>query len=272
MTDPAPTSPEPATYTNLRTNVEDFVGVITLDRPPVNALNGALAAEIASAAMEMEKGVKDRRVRVVVLDAAGEHFCAGADLKERNGMPESEVADAVRAIRGAVDAIYRISAPVIAAIHGRSYGGGFELALAADIRVLADNAEVGLREVTLGIMPGAGGTQRLPRIVGEGVALEWITTGRSIPADEAQRSGAASAVVPAGELAGTVSHIASQIAANAPLAVQAAKKAVRDGMRMGVEDALALEWEAYETTIPTRDRREGLRAFAEKRTPRYTGE
>ena len=259
-------------YANLHIGVRDFIGVMTLDRPPVNALDRSLISEIAAAADEMEKEVAARMVRSVVLNASGRHFCAGADLKERLNLHESDVVNVVSAIREAVEAVYNISVPVIAAVQGHAYGGGFELALAADIRVLANDAEVGLKEVTLGIMPGAGGTQRLPRIVGQGVALEWVTTGRSVPADEALRAGVANAVVPADDLAGTVAGIAGQIAANAPVAVQLAKKAVREGQSMGLEDALALEWEAYQTTIPTRDRQEGLKAFAEKRKPEYKGE
>ena len=161
--------------------------------------------------------------------------------------------------------------PVIAAIKGSALGGGLELALAADIRIAAIDSRMGLKEVTLAIMPGAGGTQRLARIVGIGLALDWITTGRDVSPDEALRAGLISEIVAENRLLNRATELAGKIAENGPVGVQAAKKALREGYDMPFKESLEIEWAEYLKTIPTMDRLEGLKAFSEKRKPNYKG-
>lgn len=254
--------------------LEDGIGHLELNRPPVNALGRRLIAGMHAAALRINEMIQSRQedLRVVVLSAAGKHFCAGADLKERRVMPETEVAEAVDATRDMVSAIAAIRVPVIAAVQGSALGGGMELALAADIRLLAASAKMGLRETALAIIPGAGGTQRLPRLIGAAHALYWIATGRVFPAADCLRFGVATAVVPDAELRPATLTLAREIAANGPLAVQAAKEAVHRGMSVPLEDGLEIERQCYAKIIPTRDRIEALEAFQEKRRPVFTGE
>jgi len=211
-------------------------------------------------------------VRVAILRADGRNFCAGADLKERLGLPESEVEQAVLGIRGAVEALAAIKVPTVAAIQGTAAGGGMELALAADIRVVADTARMGLRETALAIIPGAGGTQRLSRLIGPSNALLWISTARLFDATECLRVGVANLIVAESELERSTMQLAREIAANGPLAVQLAKSAVRAGLHLDLQQALDLEWQHYRQVIPTSDRREALEAFNEKRPPVFKGE
>ena len=248
-----------------------FISEIVLNHPPVNALNSEMVLEIANAAEQVKSQIEKRKVRVVILRSEGKHFCAGADLKERLSVAESEVADRVKSIRKAVDSIWALKTPVIAAINGSALGGGLELALAADIRIASLESRMGLKEVVLAIMPGAGGTQRLSRIVGIGIALDWISTGRDISPEEALRAGLISDAVPEDQLLDKAKEIALAIAENGPVGVQAAKKALREGYDLPFEEALEIEWAEYLKTIPTKDRFEGLQAFSEKRKPDYKG-
>ena len=255
----------------LSYKVEDHIGVLTLNRPPVNALNRGLVAELAQAAERIEAQVQANEVRAVVLAAEGKYFCAGADLKERLGMPEEEVAPTVRNIGNSVRKLAEISVPTIAALQGSAFGGGFEVALAADIRIVVDTAQLGLRETALAIIPAAGGTQRLTRLVGPSNAVLWVTTARLFSAQEALQQGAVNEVVPADRLLPRALEIAREIAANGPLAVRQAKRAVLGGLGLPLDQALEFEFECYQKIIPTRDRVEGLQAFKEKRPPRYEG-
>jgi len=170
-----------------------------------------------------------------------------------------------------VESIWAIKVPVIAAINGSALGGGLELALAADIRIASLDSRMGLKEVLLAIMPGAGGTQRLSRIVGIGIALDWISTGRDISAEEALRAGLISDAVPEEQLLEKAIDIAYKIAENGPIGVRAAKKAIREGFDLPFEESLEIEWAEYLKTISTKDRLEGLQAFSEKRKPVYKG-
>lgn len=256
----------------LRYSKENFIGRLTIDRPPVNALNRALVGEIFSAANLVNADVERRSVRVVVIQAEGKNFCAGADLKERIGVAESDVEKVVEGIRSAIEAIAEIKVPTIAAIQGTAAGGGMELALAADIRIAADTAKMGLRETALAIIPGAGGTQRLTRLIGYSNALLWISTARLFDAEECLRYGVVSQVVSEADLEKTVQHIAGDIIANGPLAVQLAKAAMLGGAHLDLQQALELEWQHYKKVIPTHDRREALVAFKEKRPPVFKGE
>jgi enoyl-CoA hydratase/carnithine racemase len=261
-----------AEFQFVRYGIENHLGRIIINRPPVNALNRVLVGELFAAAKLVHRDVERRSVRVVVLQADGKNFCAGADLKERAGIPESEVEDAVKSIREAIEAMAEIKVPTIAAVQGTAAGGGMELALAADIRVVADTAKMGLRETALAIIPGAGGTQRLSRLIGYSNALLWISTARLFDASDCLRYGVASMVVPEAELESAVLRLASEITANGPFAVQLAKSAILGGAHLELKQALELEWQHYKQVIPTHDRREALAAFNEKRPPLFKGE
>ena len=255
----------------VRLKNDSFIAEIVLDNPPVNALGSETVIELFEATEQISDWIKSRQTRVVILRSKGKHFCAGADLKERLKLDDSEVSVAVKKIRKAVDGIWNIRVPVLALIHGVALGGGMELALAADIRLAADDSKMGLKEVSLAIMPGAGGTQRLPRIVGMGKALEWITTAKDISPEEGLKSGLLNEIMPANNLLERGLELAKSIASNGPIGVQSAKKAVRDGFDRKYEDAMEIEWSEYLKTVPTQDRLEGLNAFKDGRSPKYEG-
>jgi enoyl-CoA hydratase/carnithine racemase len=244
---------------------------LTLNRPEaLNAFDrpllGRLGAEVAAIR-------SDRTVRCLIVTGAGaKAFSAGADLKERRGMTLEETRQYVHLIRTTFDAVARLPFPTIAAINGVAFGGGMELALACDLRLMAEPAEVGLTEVAVGIMPGAGGTQRLPRLVGPTRAKDMIFTARRIGAVEAERIGLVNAVVPAERLAAAALELAQRVAAQAPLAVRQAKHAIDAGLDVGLASGLDIEAVAYSRLVTTQDRVEGLAAFAEKRKPIYRGE
>ena len=256
----------------LNYRIEDYIAVLTINRPPVNALNRELVAEIRLSAEQVATDVIESKVRAVIIKAEGKYFCAGADLKERMGMREEEVGPTVRNTSAAMEKIAQIPVPTIAALHGSAMGGGFEVALSADIRIVANTAQLGLRETALAIIPGAGGTQRLTRLVGPSNAILWITTARLFTAEEALQQGAVNFVTSEGDLMSKAWEIASEIAKNGPLAVQQAKKAILTGIAKSLETGLEIEHACYERIIPTRDRREGLQAFKEKRSPDYKGQ
>ena len=215
----------------------------------------------------------DSDVRVVILTGAGEKaFCAGADLKERRGMTDHEVKKTVRLIGSTVNEVEALPQPVIAALNGVAFGGGLELALACDLRIGALEASVGLTETSLAIIPGAGGTQRLPRLIGVGKAKELIFTSKRLTAEEAEAIGILEYVVPRTQLLEKALELAESIAKNAPLALIQAKTAINQGMEVDLATGLKIEELAYQSLIPTEDRLEGLRAFAEKRPPQYKGQ
>ena len=187
-------------------------------------------------------------------------------------MDEGAVAGFHRAIRAAFDGLEALPQPVIAAINGAALGGGLELALACDLRVAAEGAELALPEVGLGIIPGAGGTQRLPRVVGLALAKELILTARRVTAAEALSMGLVGQVVPADQLQAAALALAERVARNAPISLRQAKRAIDRGLALPMSEALDLENKLYQACIPTADRQEALRAFAEKRAPVFTGE
>jgi enoyl-CoA hydratase/carnithine racemase len=209
----------------------------------------------------------------VVLTGQGDRaFCAGADLKERARMTPEEVHGFHAAVREGFTGIERAPQTFVAAINGFALGGGLELALACDLRVLAEGAEVGLPEVSLGIIPGAGGTVRLPRVVGLARAKDLILTGRRVGAAEALAMGLVSRVVPPALLREEAVALAEQVARNAPISLRQAKRAVDEGVELPLDEALALENRLYQACLASKDRVEALRAFAEKRPPVFTGE
>lgn len=248
-----------------------YVELWTLNRPEVrNAIGRAMAGELIGL---LARTVEDRELRAVVITGAGgEAFCAGADLKERAQMSEAEVRAFLAGLRDALRALERSDKVFIAAVNGAALGGGTELALACDLRVAVPDASFGLTEVTLGIIPGGGGTQRLPRLIGPGRAKDVILTGRRIGAEEAYRLGMVNRLVETRSAVEEGLELARTIAKNAPIAVAAAKHAVDEGTGLAMDEALALEHRYYERTLGTRDRLEGLNAFRQRRAPRFTGE
>src|SRR3954462_14309565 len=243
---------------------------ITLNRPAVrNALSLDVNTRLQEIAVELEP---DDDVRAIVITGAGEHaFCAGADLRERRGVPAGESGPYINPISGAINSWGELRKPTIAAMNGSAFGGGLELALACDFRVLVDGAEVGLTEVRLGIMPGAGGTQRLPRIVGEARAKEMILLGRRVPIAKALAIGLVHDVVPRGQLHAAVEGMLAELAGCAPLSVIHAKSAVERGASLPLEQGLDIERQCYDVTLYSADRDEGLAAFAAGRPPVYQG-
>jgi methylglutaconyl-CoA hydratase len=248
----------------------DGVCTLTLNRPAAaNALSRELVGALSQA---LTRARDDARVRVVVLTGAGDRsFCAGADLKERRAMSLEETRSFLRSLGGVVDAVAAFPRPVIAALNGAAFGGGLELALACDFRVAAETVELGLVETRLGIIPGAGGTQRLARIAGLAVAKELILTGRRVGAARAKELGIVSEVVPAAALPAATARLAAELAGAGPLAVEQAKRAIDGGFALPLPEALAHERACYEVVLASADRNEGLAAFAEKRPPKFQG-
>jgi len=257
-------------YETLVYDVAEHVATLTLNRPDVhNAMNDAMRRELTRC---FEALAVDDDVKVVVVTGAGEKaFSAGADIRE---FVAPLVPVQFRERRRRVDfrqAMDGCPQPILAAVNGFALGGGLELALACDIRVAAATATLGLTEINLAIIPGGGGTQRLPRLVGRGKALEMILTGARIPADEALRIGLVERVVPAGEALKATLELARTMAAKAPVALRYAKEAVVKGLELPLADGLRLEGDLSTLLRTTDDRVEGAKAFLEKRAPRWTG-
>ncbi|MBA2879628.1 enoyl-CoA hydratase/carnithine racemase [Anoxybacillus kamchatkensis] len=255
----------------LYSTIDAGVAVVTLNRPDAaNALSLKMLNELQRIQAELKL---NRNVRAVIVTGAGQKtFCAGADLKERAKMNETQVRQTVALIRETINGFEQLPQPVICALNGGAFGGGLELALACDIRIAAEHATMGLTETALGIIPGAGGTQRLPRLIGIGRAKEMICTARRVSAQEAERIGLVERVVSAEQLLDEAFTIATAISNNAPIAVAQAKAAINHGVQVDMHTGLVIEQMAYERTIHTNDRLEGLRAFKEKRKPVYKGE
>jgi enoyl-CoA hydratase/carnithine racemase len=214
----------------------------------------------------------DLSIRAILITGAGDKaFCAGADLKERKTMAKERVPEFVKNIRRTMDDFEALPQPTIAVVNGFAFGGGMELLLACDLRVCAPHAQFGLTETSLAIIPGAGGTQRLPRLVGRSRAKDLILTARKIDALEAERIGLVNRIAPEGKLHDAALELAATIAGNGPVAVRAAKHAIDHGCELPIEQGLEVEARAYERVLPTQDRLEALAAFAEKRKPRYSG-
>ena len=245
--------------------------LLTLDRPEVaNAMNTQMGRDLL--ALFDEVNAVPAQQRCIVLTGAGERaFCAGGDLKERNGMTDEAWQDQHLLFERMVRAFAGCPVPVIGAVNGAAYAGGCELALLCDFIYAAETARFALTEVTLGIMPGAGGTQTLARAVGERRAKEIILTGKPFGAAQAEQWGMVSRVLPQAELLPAALATAETIAHNAPISVRQAKLAISRGMNMSLADGLALEIEAYHRMVPTEDRREGIAAFNEKRPPQFRG-
>lgn len=254
----------------VKVEVEDGIAMLTLMRAEAaNALSIQMLHEMNEA---LEAIQYDRSIRVVIVTGDGEKaFCAGADLKERNGMSEEQVRKTVALIGKTISHFETLAQPVIAALNGVAFGGGLELALACDIRIASSHVKLGLTETALGIIPGAGGTQRLPRLIGVGKAKELIYTARRLSADEAFTYGIVEHVVAPQELVVKAKALAAEMAKNAPLSLIQAKTAINQGMQTDIATGLQIESLAYSRLLYTEDRVEGLKAFQEKRAPLYSG-
>lgn len=260
-----PDQPELVTLTRE----EDLVW-LTINRPEVmNCLSFPTLRRFRTLLAELRE---DLTIRCVVITGAGEKaFCAGADLKERKTMPLELVPRFVKNIRRLMDDIEALPQPTIAAVNGFAFGGGTEVMLACDLRVAIESATFGLTETALAIIPGAGGTQRLPRLIGKSRAKDLILTARRIQAKEAYRMGLVNRVAADGALEAVTREVARAIAANGPVAVRAAKAAVDEGLEVSQTEGLEIEARCYERTLSTEDRLEALAAFAEKRKPDFKG-
>lgn len=262
----------PQEYTALTLQQDGPYSIVTLNRPErMNALSKQLLIEIGQVFRAL---ATDKNTRVVVLTGAGEKaFCAGADLKERQGMSENDVRGLLRLYRESFGAIDRCPKPVVAAINGVALGGGFEVALSCDLRVVAKGAIVGLPETSLAIIPGAGGTQRLSRLIGPARAKELILLAKKCDAEQALALGLVTAVAPAGQpVVDAAKELTASLASGAPIAFAAAMEAIDLGFERDFESGLDLEQLCYERTLVSADRREALAAFSEKRKPSYKGE
>ncbi len=257
----------------LQRELQDGILTLTINRPKaLNCFNMPLLRVFGEIVHEI---ALDKAVRVVIITGSTQGknaFSTGADLKERAGMSPDEVLLFISTIRNLFTAVEELPKPVIAAVNGYAFGGGLELALACDIRLASESAIVGLTETSLAVIPGAGGTQRLPRVVGVARAKEMILRARRIKAPEGLQIGLFLDVLEPDRLLPGAREIAEEIRANAPVALAQAKYAVNKGSEVSLPVGLAIESNAYAVTIPTKDRIEGLTAFREKRKPVYTGE
>ena len=253
-------------------NPQAHVLQVTLNRPEVaNAFNTQMATDLMQCFEQLAQDPGDNRC--VILTGAGERaFCAGGDLKERDGMSNAAWTAQHLVYERLIRAVVDCPLPLIAAVNGAAFGGGCELAAAVDFVYASDNARFAMTETSLGIIPGAGGTQTLPRAMGERRAKELILSARRFDAAEAKEWGLVNEVFAPDQLLEEALQTASRIVANAPIAVRQAKQAIHRGLQMPLADGLVYEIEAYNHTVPTDDRREGVRAFNEKRLPDFKGE
>ncbi len=242
----------------VRLEIADGVGTIRLDRPKMNAINAQLRTELAEVALEA--GGRDE-VRAVVLYGGERIFAAGADIKEMSGLSYAEMLAWGTGLQDALKVVARLPKPVVAAVTGFALGGGFELALAADFRILGERAKVGVPEITLGVMPGAGGTQRLTRLVGPAKAKDLVFSGRQVTAPEALTLGIADEVVPDGQVYEAALARAASYARGPAVALRSAKQAIDDGLELDLDSALRLESALFAGLFATEDQRAGMASF-----------
>ncbi len=260
-----------AIFENILVDKERALGIVTLNRPTVlNALNTKLLGELSFALLELERNAD---IRAIIITGAGEKaFAAGADISELNALGSAGAgADQARMGQSITRQIERLRTPVIMAVNGFALGGGCEIAMSGDIRIASENAKFGQPEVNLGLMPGYGGTQRTTRLVGKGMAMYLCLSGEMIDAHEAHRAGLVEKVVPLAELMTESKRIGNVIAAKAPLAIAASKRAINNGAHLAIDDALELEALEFGGLIDTDDFKEGTSAFLEKRKPVWKG-
>jgi enoyl-CoA hydratase/carnithine racemase len=254
-------------YDTLVVSTEDRTGLITLDRPPANAISAQLMRELNTALDGFEA---DGAVRAVIITGAGDRiFCAGADLG--SAFAGGDVESFVRFGTGVVRRIERFSKPVIAALNGHALGGGCEIAMACHFRLLRQGARMGQTESNLGIIPGYGGTQRLPRLIGRTKALEYLILGTQIPAEECLALGLVNRICAEGQTLDEARALARQLAERAPVATRLLIEAVDDGLGVPIEQALEIEVRAFLRSLGTEDASEGIQAFLAKRAPAFKG-
>jgi enoyl-CoA hydratase len=258
------------TFENILFEKKNAIAYVTINRPKVlNALNTATMTELRNVFTQVKD---DREVRVVILTGAGEKsFVAGADIGELQKNNPVEAKEYTHRGQAVLDGIENLGKPVIACINGFALGGGCEIAMACTMRLASENAKLGQPEVKLGIIPGYGGTQRLPRLVGKGAAMQLLLTGEMITAQEAHRIGLVNEVLPAAELIARAEAIAHAILKNAPLAIQYCLEAVNHGMEMTLKEGLFLEATLFAVSCATEDKKEGTAAFLEKRAANFAG-
>jgi enoyl-CoA hydratase/carnithine racemase len=244
----------------VRVEVADGIATIRLDRPKMNAINVGVQEEIAAASAEI---TADAAIRAVILYGGERVFAAGADIKEMAGLSCPRMADYSARLQACLTAVAEIPKPVVAAVTGYALGGGLELALCADFRVLGESAKVGQPEILLGIIPGAGGTQRLPRLIGPARAKDLIFTGRHMPASEALATGLADQVVPDAEVYQAAREMVARYAAGPALALRAAKQAVDKGLEVDLATGLEVERLQFAALFATEDQKTGMRSFIE---------
>lgn len=249
---------------------ENKIAIVTVNRPDaLNALNSDVLDGLKRAAEDVSQ---DENVHVVIVTGAGEKaFVAGADIKEMIGKTPMQMRQFTMLGHQVMGMFAKMEKPTIAAVNGFALGGGCELAIACDIRLASDNAKMGVPEVSLGIFPGFGGTQRLTKLLGKGRACELVFTGKMIKAEEAERIGLVNKVVPQAELMNEAKALATEISSKGPLAVGLAKSAINRALEVGLDDGLAYERELVSLAFSTEDKEEGLKAFMEKRPPEFKG-
>ena len=259
------------TFDNLLLERDGPVAILTVNRPAVlNALNTPTTDELRRAVLDLKR---DTSVRVVILTGAGEKaFIAGADINELAALKPAQGKEHAQRGQHVFDLVENMGKPVIAAINGFCLGGGCELAMACTLRIAADTARIGQPEINLGIVPGYAGSQRLPRLVGKGIALELLLTGRQVKADEALAIGLVNKVVPAAQLMTAAKELAAELAGKAPIAVQYIIEAVNRGLEIPFDKAQVHEATLFGLVASTADMREGTRAFLEKRKAQFKGE
>ncbi len=259
------------TYDNLQFEKKNKIAYITINRPKVlNALNTATINELRAVFTEIKD---DRETRVVILTGAGEKaFVAGADINELAKNDPVQAKEYTHRGQAVLDLIENCGKPVIACINGYALGGGCEIALACTMRLASENAKLGQPEVKIGILPGYGGSQRLPRLIGKGLAFQMLLTGEQIGAQEAYRIGLVNEVLPADKLIPRAEEIANKIIAMAPLAIQYCLEAVHHGYDLPLSEGLYLEATLFAVCCATQDKKEGTTAFLEKRPPNFTGQ
>jgi len=255
------------TYTTILTETRGRVGLVTLNRPQaMNALNNQLMTEMMDA---LEAFDKDEKIGAMVITGNEKAFAAGADIKEMSDKPAHEMREADHvAVFGRIRSVEK---PVIAAVSGWALGGGCEIALSCDMIVASESAKFGQPEITIGVIPGAGGTQRLPRAVGKAIAMEMVLNNRTLSAAEALQFGLVNRVVPIEAYLDEALKLAAEVASRAPAAIRSAKKMINQAYERPLGDALSEEKKEFYNLFSTEDQKEGMQAFAEKRKPQWKG-
>lgn len=248
---------------------DDGMAFLTLANSPVNALSQNMLKELLEVVNKIEN---DPAVRVLIISSNQRHFCVGLDLKEQTENNADQSFESVQNIQSCFDRIAKLPIPVICAVNGAALGGGAELAISGDFRILEESSIIGFPEASLGIIPGAGGTQRLPRLVGISKAKYWIYTGNQFSSEEAMEDGVADFIVDDGILLESAIELADEILSSGPLAVKAAKESIEKGMELPMDEALNLEIKSFKKLVNTNDWREGLKAFTDKRKANWKNE